>query len=144
MKVYLHLIVKVINPLNAELNPICHLLTLLGAHPIYHISRTRVKKMQIYKLIYYSKSALHVSGGVFAHHQEHLTVLTVSGSDHPSCCWLVSWMSWNCVSNESFKLYLWSLNPMHLSATLEVILVREIVGSSEYLCSQYKKTTNFI
>ena len=34
-------------------------------------------KMQIYRLIYYSKSALHVSGDVFAHHQEHLTVFTV-------------------------------------------------------------------
>ena len=33
----------VINPLNAELNPICHLLELLGAHPILHISRIRVK-----------------------------------------------------------------------------------------------------
>jgi len=32
-----------VNPLNAELNPICHLLALLGAHPILHISRTRVK-----------------------------------------------------------------------------------------------------
>jgi hypothetical protein len=32
-----------INPLNAELNPICHLLTLL-AHPIFHISRIRVKQ----------------------------------------------------------------------------------------------------
>jgi len=31
------------NPLNAELNPFCHLLTLLGAHPILHISRIRVK-----------------------------------------------------------------------------------------------------
>jgi hypothetical protein len=30
------------NPLNAELNPICHLLTLLGAHPIFYISRIRV------------------------------------------------------------------------------------------------------
>jgi hypothetical protein len=29
----------------------------------------------LYRLIYYSKSALHVSGDVFAHHQEHLTVL---------------------------------------------------------------------
>jgi len=26
------------NPLNAELNPICHLLALLGAHYIFHIS----------------------------------------------------------------------------------------------------------
>jgi hypothetical protein len=33
---------EIINPLNAELNPICHLLTLLGAHPIFHISRIRV------------------------------------------------------------------------------------------------------
>ena len=49
----------------------------------------------LYRLIYYSKSALHVSGDVFAHHQEHLTVFTVSGSVHPSCCRLVSWMSWN-------------------------------------------------
>jgi hypothetical protein len=31
------------NPLNAELNPICHLLALLGAHPIFHASRIRVK-----------------------------------------------------------------------------------------------------
>jgi len=30
------------NPLNAELNPTCHLLALLGAHPILHISRIRV------------------------------------------------------------------------------------------------------
>jgi len=32
-----------INPLNAELNLICHLLALLGAHPILHLSRVRVK-----------------------------------------------------------------------------------------------------
>ena len=32
------------NPLNAELNPICHLLALLGAHHILHISRIRVKR----------------------------------------------------------------------------------------------------
>jgi len=30
------------NPLNAKLNPICHLLALLRAHHILHISRTRV------------------------------------------------------------------------------------------------------
>ena len=32
-----------INPLNAKLNPICHLLALLGAHHILHVSRIRVK-----------------------------------------------------------------------------------------------------
>jgi len=33
-----------LNPLNAELNPICHLLTLLEAHYILHVSRIRVKE----------------------------------------------------------------------------------------------------
>jgi hypothetical protein len=31
------------NPLNAELNPICHLLALLGVHHFLHVSRIRVK-----------------------------------------------------------------------------------------------------
>jgi hypothetical protein len=48
--------------------------------------------MQLCRLIYYSYSALHVSGVVFAHHQEHLTVFTASGSIHV----MVSWVSWNC------------------------------------------------
>jgi hypothetical protein len=32
-----------INPLNAELNFICHLLALLGVHHFLHVSRIRVK-----------------------------------------------------------------------------------------------------
>ena len=32
-----------VNTLNAKLNPICHLLALLGAHHILHVSRIRVK-----------------------------------------------------------------------------------------------------
>jgi len=31
------------NPLNAELNPICHLLALFGAHHIFHVSGLGVK-----------------------------------------------------------------------------------------------------
>ena len=44
----LHLGYKIlpINPLNAELNPICHLLALLGAHQILHISSVRVNSMR--------------------------------------------------------------------------------------------------
>ena len=34
---------KRINPLNAELNPICHLPALLRAHHIFHVSGLRVK-----------------------------------------------------------------------------------------------------
>jgi hypothetical protein len=37
---------RVINPLNVELNPICHLLALLGAHHILHISRIKVNAIK--------------------------------------------------------------------------------------------------
>jgi hypothetical protein len=37
-----------INPLNAELNPICHLLALLGVHHFLHVSRIRVNKKKTY------------------------------------------------------------------------------------------------
>jgi len=35
------------NPLNAELNPICHLLALLGVHHFLHVSRIRVKLLTL-------------------------------------------------------------------------------------------------
>jgi hypothetical protein len=34
------------NPLNNNLNPICHLLALLGAHHILHVSRIRVNHIR--------------------------------------------------------------------------------------------------
>ena len=36
---------RCLSPLNAQLNPICHLLALLGAHLILHVSRIRVNGM---------------------------------------------------------------------------------------------------
>jgi len=38
----LYIVYFTINPLNAELNPICYLLGLLEAHHIPHVSRIRV------------------------------------------------------------------------------------------------------
>jgi hypothetical protein len=38
------------NPLKAELNPICHLLALLDAHLIFHVSSIRVNKKITYDL----------------------------------------------------------------------------------------------
>jgi len=45
-------------------------------------------EMQLCRLIYYSQSALHVSGDVFTRQQEHLTVFTVFGNIHQCCCQL--------------------------------------------------------
>ena len=41
------------NPLNPELNPICHLLALLGVHHFLHVSRIRVKSLTLRQLISY-------------------------------------------------------------------------------------------
>jgi hypothetical protein len=63
----------VVNPLNAELNPICHFLILLGdltfmGPCIVSISN----KMQRCTVYLYLETALHVSGGTFTHHQERI------------------------------------------------------------------------
>jgi len=42
-----------INPLNPELNPICYLLALLGAHHFLHVSRIRIKLLTFRLLISY-------------------------------------------------------------------------------------------
>jgi len=52
------------NPLNAKLNPICHLLTLLRAHPILHVSRIRVKAQKSSKSTHRSIS-YHKNAGSF-------------------------------------------------------------------------------
>ena len=41
------------NPLNAELNPICYLLALLGAYYFLHVSRIRVKSLILRLLMLY-------------------------------------------------------------------------------------------
>ena len=46
-----------INPLNPELNPICYLLALLGAHHFLHISRIRVKLLTFRLLMSYKYGA---------------------------------------------------------------------------------------
>jgi len=54
-----------INPLNAQLNTICHLLPLLGAHLILHISRIRVKKPKfIYPFLKLLKFIRTINAGV--------------------------------------------------------------------------------
>ena len=41
------------NPLNPELNPICYLLALLGAHHFLHVSRIRVRLLTFRLLMSY-------------------------------------------------------------------------------------------
>jgi len=41
----------ILNPLNAELNPIYHLLALLGVHHIFHVSGLRVNEDRIHRKV---------------------------------------------------------------------------------------------
>jgi hypothetical protein len=41
-----------LNPLNTKLNPICHLLALLGAHHILHVSRIRANQAFAYHVYF--------------------------------------------------------------------------------------------
>jgi hypothetical protein len=66
-----------INPLNAELNPICHLLVLFGhltfmGSCIISIFQYISNKMQPYTVYLYLETALHVSGGASTHNQERI------------------------------------------------------------------------
>ena len=67
MSILLHVIEVFIifvrfNPLNPELNPICYLLALLGAHHFLHVSRIRVKSLTLRRLSYiYGAPILDVS-----------------------------------------------------------------------------------
>jgi len=45
--------IDTINPLKPELNPICYLLALLGAHHFLHVSRIRVKSLTFRLLMSY-------------------------------------------------------------------------------------------
>jgi hypothetical protein len=68
-----------VNPLNAKLNPICHLLVLLGDLTFmgpclvsifqYTCISNKTKRYTVYL---YLETALHVSGGNSTHHQERI------------------------------------------------------------------------
>ena len=69
------------NPLNAELNPICHLLALLGAHRIFHASELRVNDM--------CSPSDHVT---LAIHADETAIIATSGKLAPLFSYLESYV----------------------------------------------------
>jgi hypothetical protein len=62
-----------VNPLKAELNPICHLLLLLGDLTFMGPCVVSISnKMQRYTVYLYLETALRVSGDTSTHHQERI------------------------------------------------------------------------
>jgi hypothetical protein len=62
-----------INSLNTELNPICHLLALLGAHHILHVSRIRVNPLNAEL-----NPICHLMALLGAHHILHVSRISVN------------------------------------------------------------------
>jgi len=77
-----------LNPLNAELNPICHLLALLGAHHILHVSRIRVNVLYVVRIFFVKtnlnplnaelKPICHFLALLEAHHILHVSRIRVN------------------------------------------------------------------
>jgi hypothetical protein len=68
-----------LNPLNAQLNSICHLLVLIGDLTFMGPCIVSIfqytcisNKIQRYTVYFYLETALHVSGGTSTHHQERM------------------------------------------------------------------------
>jgi len=59
------------SPLDAELNPICHLLALLGAHHILRVSRVRVKRQNTHFLL---SSSLYIQARIGEQRQLYLLI----------------------------------------------------------------------
>ena len=57
-----------LNPLNAELNPICYLLALLGAHHFLHVSRIRVKSLTLRLLMSYIYICIYIYIYIYMEH----------------------------------------------------------------------------
>jgi len=60
-----YIILRQVNSLNAKLNRIRHLVALLGAHHILHISRIRVNSTDLPQILYRYKNSMLFS--FFAH-----------------------------------------------------------------------------
>ena len=71
----LHFIVQRINPLNPELNPICYLLALLGAHNFLHVSRIMVKSLTLRLLMSYIYTYMERIFLMFLDHTQRRTTV---------------------------------------------------------------------
>jgi len=98
---------QIINPLNAELNPLYHFLALSGAHPILHVSGVRVKEK------YGGKQC-----------SETVVVHSIYET-YPAACTLlrsfVSYVTQHSTSHftlNSFQLTKWNRNPTQQQQTL--------------------------
>jgi hypothetical protein len=70
-------VILLLNPLNAELNPVCHSLIVLGdltfmGTCIVSIFQYISNKIQRYTVYLYLETALHVLGGTSTQHQERI------------------------------------------------------------------------
>jgi hypothetical protein len=130
------------NPLNAELNPICSLLILLGVLTFMGPCIVSIfqytcisNKMQRYTVDLYLETALHVSGGTSTHHLER-TVSTASGICHTVT---VIWRYRGRVGTGLSVL--WVAYATHSTQTPEEVSGSFLRNANKFLPPPPKKTT---
>ena len=74
----LHFVSRFLNPLNAELNPICYLVSLL-AHRFLHVSTIRVKSLTLRLLSYIY---IYIYTYIYIHTHTHMEHLFLMFLDH--------------------------------------------------------------
>ena len=96
----------VLNPLNPELNPICYLLALLGAHHFLHVSRIRVKG---------SRPSPYRAVNTFHFGYKNQSVYAVSGTSR-------------CLFSDKYKTHKYSLDSMYNCWMLNCWCITQPVG----------------
>ena len=96
-----------IDPLNAEVNPISHLLTLLRTHHILHISRIRVNANRHSIIPLFSCMVVILRNLIFIFSIEPSTNMASFISGSYSWCYFWSEMLHKCMSSsQSLKIYM--------------------------------------
>jgi hypothetical protein len=104
------------NPLNAELNPICHLLALLGVHPILHVSRISV---QPHKLSYSVLCTFYIKTTTFFCTGFHQHTLWCTGFNGWKGCTHTKQQSINIC--EPCYSGIWSIVMTHFNTTVSTM-----------------------
>jgi hypothetical protein len=127
-----------IKSLNAELNPICNLLVLLGdlsfmGPCIVSIFQYTSNKMQRYTVYLYPETVLHVSGGNSTHHQERIQLYL-----HHLVCVTPLLLS-AAIVEELEQVWVYSVRPQHTqtSSNSSTINADSSNGVTNTRCCRY-------
>ena len=117
----------VLNPLNPELNPICYLLALLGAHHFLHVSRIRVKLLTFRLLMSYIYIYIYMEHPflMFLDHTQRLSTVGRTPLDEWSARRRDLYLTTHDTHNRQISMPRWDSNPrsQHPTGGMDICLL---------------------